>query len=258
MKNLTFQNRDFSGTSVIYGAGIHPEIDPGPRGGLICASGWGSYRCTCAHPDDMDEDSCPAAQKLFDEMEDLCAIRYEGFPGVKTNCSDCSSSDKELIFDNQEKSGENDEPLAFGSLLVNEGCRLTLYDDFEYQGQTKVYTEGSYSKILSGPRTHDECKSFAWPSYKCQCGVPEEVIEIQDIVKDEKVQSGGMSLMQSILIAVGIALIFVGVVLILLKYHMPKQKQMPNCLQIIKNNNPRSDIEVAKPRKKVKKRPNVF
>ena len=48
-----FQNRDFSGTSVIYGAGIHPEIDPGPRGGLVCASGWGSYRCDCAQPDLM-------------------------------------------------------------------------------------------------------------------------------------------------------------------------------------------------------------
>ena len=127
---IFLQNRDFSGTSVIYGAGIHPEIDPGPRGGLICASGWGSYRCSCAQADLMDEDSCPAAQKLFEEMEDLCAIRYDGFPGVKSNCTDCSSGTfKELILDKQEKSAnETEEPFAFGSLLVNEGCRLTLFD----------------------------------------------------------------------------------------------------------------------------------
>lgn len=256
-----FENRDFSGTSVIYGAGIHPEIDPGPRGGLICASGWGSYRCSCAQADLMDEDSCPAAQKLFEEMEDLCAIRYDGFPGVKSNCTDCSSGTfKELILDKQEKSAnETEEPFAFGSLLVNEGCRLTLFDDYEYKGQTKVYTEGSYSKILSGPMTHDDCKSFAWPSYKCQCGDPEEdYIEIEDIVKDENVLSGKMPLMQTILIAIGIAIIFVGVVLVLFKYHMPKQKDA-KCLQIIKTNNQRrSDIEDAKPRRKVKKRPNVF
>ena len=58
--------------------------------------------------------------------------------------------------------------------------------------------------------THDDCKSFAWPSYKCQCGDPEEdYIEIEDIVKDENVLSGRMPLMQTILIAIGIAIIFV-------------------------------------------------
>ena len=107
--------------------------------------------------------------------------------------------------------------------------------------------------------THDDCKSFAWPSYKCQCGDPEEdYIEIEDIVKDENVLSGKMPLMQTILIAIGIAIIFVGVVLVLFKYHMPKQKDA-KCLQIIKTNNQRrSDIDDAMPRRKVKKRPNVF
>ena len=75
-----------------------------------------------------DSDSCPAAQKLFSDVEDLCAIRYDGYPGVNTNCSDCSSGKHELIFDNQEKSAEEGDSYAFGSLLVNEDCKLILYD----------------------------------------------------------------------------------------------------------------------------------
>ena len=61
-------------------------------------------------------------------MDNLCAIRYDGFPGVNSNCSDCSGGKHELIFDNQEMSAQKEDPIAFGSLLVNEDCKLILYD----------------------------------------------------------------------------------------------------------------------------------
>ena len=132
--------------------------------------------------------------------------------------------------------------------------------DYDYNGETRVYTEGSYSKILSGPTTHNICKSFAWPSYKCKCGLmEEEYLQINKVINDEKVTATGMSQLQTVLIAVGIALIFIGVVLVLFKYHLPKQKQMPNCLSLrFSNQRDIAQTVPQPPRVRIKKRPNVY
>ena len=95
----------------------------------------------------------------------------------------------------------------------------------------------------------------------------EEYLQINKVINDEKVTSTGMSQLQTVLIAVGIALIFIGVVLVLFKYHLPKQKQMPNCLLSLRfssqSNQPNRDIaqtmpQPQPPRVRVKKRPNVY
>ena len=133
------------------------------------------------------------------------------------------------------------------------------FQDYEFSGETRVYTEGSYSKILSGPTTHNTCKSFAWPSYKCKCGLlEEEYLKVNKVIQDDKVNAAGMTHLQTILITASIALIFIGVVLVLIKYHLPKQKQMPNCLMRFSTQRDLAHSVPQPPRARVKKRPNVY